>query len=114
MHLASTAGIPPLRYVANDSVKMYLLKLMVPQFTEKGHYLVKQGDPPDRIIFLVDGGAVVCRVPLANAAVPPSPRKNQRSPGKGKIKNRRGGGASSSSSASRRDRFNRNSFDGRW
>ena len=92
-------------------MKLYLLKLMVPQFTEKGHYLVKQGDLPDRIIFLVDGGAVVCRVPLANTAVPPSPRKNQRSPGKGKSKNRRGGDASSSS---RRDRFNRNSFDGRW
>ena len=58
------SAIPPLRYVANDSVKLYLLKLMKPQFTDKGHYLVKEGQVPDRIVFLVDGGAVICRVPL--------------------------------------------------
>ena len=69
------SAIPPLRYVANDSVKLYLLKLMKPQFTDKGHYLVKEGQVPDRIVFLVDGGAVICRVPTSNKSS--SPRKSR-------------------------------------
>ena len=111
MSLMSTTGIPPLRYVANDSVKLYLLKLMIPQFTEKGHYLVKEGQMADRIIFLVDGGAVVCRVPVVNVLGTSSPRKTQKSPSKSK---RGGSDASSSSSViSRHSRLMRGSFEGR-
>ena len=104
----TTAGIPPLRYVANDSVKLYLLKLMTPQFTEKGHYLVKEGQMADRIIFLVDGGAVVCRVPVLNGLGSSSPRKTQKSPSKSKRS-----GSDSSSVISRHSRLMRGSFEGR-
>ena len=100
-----TLGIPPLRYVANDSVKLYLLKLMIPQFTEKGHYLVKEGQMADRIIFLVDGGAVVCRAPLATTVLQPSPHRAPRSPTKAKKRDSKGLDA-------RKRRMLRNSFNG--
>ena len=83
---------------------------MTPQFTEKGHYLIKEGQMPDRIVFLVDGGALVCRVPVVDALDASNLRKTPKSPSKSK---RGKDDASSSSAISRKTRLMRGSFEGR-
>jgi hypothetical protein len=55
------ARIPPLAHVVNDSVRLFLLQMMSARFVDKDRYIVQEGSKPDRLVFLVDGAAVVCR-----------------------------------------------------
>ena len=59
--------IPIFKYISNQSVSLYLFKMMSPSYYEDGHYIIKEGNEAEDVIFLVNGHArafKICKEPV--------------------------------------------------
>ena len=59
--------IPIFKYIINQSVSLYLFRLMNPSYYEDGHYIIKEGNEADDIVFLIKGHArafKICKEPV--------------------------------------------------
>ena len=59
IHHNTFQSIPLFRYIENQSVMLYIWKLMDPSYYDKGNYIIKEGDFSLGISFLVFGSAEV-------------------------------------------------------
>ncbi len=49
------------RHITNKSIVLYLFKLLIPAYFDADQYLIKEGDPPSMISFIISGRARIYR-----------------------------------------------------
>jgi len=61
-HKDELSIIPIFRHIPNRSIVLYIFQSMTPHFFESGHYLVRLGELPKYIFFIISGAAKVLRL----------------------------------------------------
>jgi CRP-like cAMP-binding protein len=56
-HSHTIEKIPLFQYLDNESIRVHIFKMMVPEFYEKGQYLIRSGRAQKEILFIIEGKA---------------------------------------------------------